>query len=320
MDRRQFIAGASAVACWPLAASAQSKVYRIFWVSTESQPDPFVDGFREGLSELNYLEGRDYTIALRYAPGNPAGLVDVVTEIESQNIDLVVSSGPAIRAMEKVTQIPVLFAVSGDPIELGIVTSLARPERNFTGSTFMSRDVAAKRVDLLKEIFPNLRRLAVFSNALHPGEHSEWEVTQHAARALDIEPIYVPFAGAGEFDKGIADLRATSADAILVFPEAVTMVHRNEMAQTAVAHRLPSMFGWSEYCDAGGLLSYGANQRATYVRLARYAERLLKGEKPANLPVEQPTKFELVVNMRTAKLLGIEVAPSILLRAERVID
>src|SRR5215471_18867105 len=211
MDRRQFIAGASAAACWPLAANAQNKIYRIFWVSTASQPDPFVDGFREGLRELNYLEGRDYNIELRYAPGNPADLAGVVGEIESRKIDLVVSSGPAIQAMRKVTKIPVLFAVSGDPVELGIVTSLARPERNFTGSTFMSRDVAAKRVDLLKEIFPKLRRLAVLSNSLHPGERAEWQVTQHAAQALGIEPVYIAFAGPPEVDKGLAGLRATSA-------------------------------------------------------------------------------------------------------------
>ena len=222
--------------------------------------------------------------------------------------------------MRKVTRIPVLFAVSGDPIDLGIVKSLARPESNFTGSTFMSRDVAAKRVDLLKEIFPNLRRLAVLSNTVHPGERSEWQVTQHGAQALGIEPVYVPFAGPQEIDKALADLGATSADAMLVFPDGVTMVHRKKVAQAAIEHRLPSMFGWGEYCDAGGLLSYGANQRATYVRLAAYAVRILKGESPGNLPVEQPTKFELVVNLRTAKSLGIEVAPSILLRTERVIE
>jgi putative ABC transport system substrate-binding protein len=219
-----------------------------------------------------------------------------------------------------VTRIPVLFAVSGDPIELGIVNSLARPDSNFTGNTFMSRDVAAKRVDLLKEIFPNLRRLAVLSNTVHPGERSEWQVTQQGAQALGIEPVYVPFSGPQEIDKAMADLARTSVDAMLVFPDGVTMVHRRKVAQAAIDNRLPSMFGWGEYCDAGGLLSYGANQRATYVRLAAYAVRILKGESPGNLPVEQPTKFELVVNLRTAKSLGIEVAPSILLRAERLIE
>jgi putative ABC transport system substrate-binding protein len=322
MDRRQLIVGAVGLAVWPFAAAAQraAKLHRILWVSTESQPDPFVDGFREGLRGLGYVEGRDYSIELRYAPGNPEALGTVVSGITRQSVDLAVSSGPAIQAMRKVTDVPVLFAISGDPIELGIVKSLPRPDSNFTGSTFLSRDLAAKRVDLLKEIFPKVRRLAVLSNTVHPGERSEWQVTQQAARTLGIEPIYVPFAGPREIDKAFASLDGIAAEALLVFPEGVTMVHRKRLAQFAIDHRLPSMFGWSEYCEAGGLLSYGANQRSTYVRLAAYADRVMRGEVPSNLPVEQPTKFELVVNLATAKQLGIEVAPSILLRAEKVIE
>jgi putative tryptophan/tyrosine transport system substrate-binding protein len=314
--------GAGASALWPLAATAQQgrRPHRILWVSTESQPDPFIDGFREGLKGLGYAEGRDYSIDVRYAPGNPEALRSVVAEITRQNVDLAMSSGPAIQAMRRVTDVPVLFAISGDPVELGIVKSLSRPETNFSGSTFLSRDLAAKRVDLLKEIFPNVRKLAVLSNTLHPGEKSELEATQQAARTLGIEPVYLPFAGPREFDGAMASLEKTQADALLVFPEGVTMVNRKRLVQLANDRRLPSMFGWSEYCEAGGLLSYGANQRATYVRLAAYADRVLRGESPSNLPVEQPTKFELVVNLGTAKALGIEVAPSILLRAERVIE
>jgi putative ABC transport system substrate-binding protein len=322
MNRRQLIVGATFSSFWPLAANGQrtAKPRRILWVSTESQPDPFVEGFRDGLRELGYLDGRDYTIELRYAPGNPAALEAVVSGITRQNVDLAVSSGPAILAMKKVTDVPVLFAISGDPIELGIAKSLSRPDGNFTGSTFLSRDLAAKRVDLLKEIFPDMQKLAVLSNTVHPGERSEWQVTQQAAQTLGIEPIYVPFAGPREIDKGLAGVEAIAADAMLVFPDGVTMVHRRKIAELAKSRRLPSMFGWSEYCDAGGLLSYGANQRRTYVRLAAYADRIMRGENPSNLPIEQPTKFELVVNLQTAKALGIEVAPSILLRAERVIE
>ena len=322
MDRRQLIVGAGVSAFWPLAAAAQQqrKLRRILWVSTESQPDPFVDGFREGLKSLGYAEERDYAIELRYAPGNPEALRSVVEEIKPQKVDLAISSGPAIQAMRRVTDVPVLFAISGDPVELGIVKSLARPEGNFTGSTFLSRDLAAKRVDLLKEILPNVRKLAVLSNTLHPGERSEWQATQQAAQTLGIELAYLPFAGPREFDNALTGLGGMAADALLVFPEGVTMVNRKRLAQLAIARKLPSMFGWSEYCEAGGLLSYGANQRLAYVRLASYADRVFRGENPSNLPVEQPTKFELVVNLATAKALGIEVAPSILLRAERVIE
>jgi putative ABC transport system substrate-binding protein len=206
-------------------------------------------------------------------------------------------------------------------VELGLVKSLGQPGGNFTGSTFLSLELAGKRVELLKEVLPNLRKLAVLSNANHPGEQSEWRVTKEAAEKLDIVPHYVPFSGANELDRALELVGEAHADALLVFPDVLTMVHRTRIAEFAIAHRLPSMFGWGEYCDAGGLLSYGANQRATYFWLATYADRILRGEKPANLPVHQPTKFELVVNLRTAELLGIDLdKSSILFRANRVIE
>ena len=322
MRRRDIIPllGGMALA-WPFAALAQqAKLRRIFWVSTESQPDPFVGGFRDGLRDHGYVEGRDFVIELRYAPGNPDALRAVMSEMTRGNADLAVSSGPAIRAMRAATDVPVLFAISGDPVELGLVKSLARPGSNFTGSTFLSRDLAAKRVDLLKDIFPKLRKLAVLSNTDHPGERSEWSATQQAAQKLGVDPIYVPFVGARELDNALAAAGNAHADAMLIFPDGVTMVHRVKIAQFAIAQKLPSMFGWSEYCDAGGLLSYGANQRAAYVRLAIYADRILRGENPSNLPVEQPTTFELAVNLKTAKALGIEVPTSILLRAVKIIE
>jgi putative ABC transport system substrate-binding protein len=323
MRRRDFITflGCTA-ATWPLPARAQQpkKLHRIFWVSTEDQPDPFLDGFREGLRERGYIEGKNVVFELRFARGNPDALRGVISELTRGNVDLVVCSGPAIRALRAATVIPVLFAISGDPVELGLVKSLARPGGNFTGSTFLSLDLAGKRVDLLKDIFPQLRTLAVLSNTDHPGERSEWQTTQLAAQALGIDPVYVPFFGARELDNALTVAGNARADAILVFPEGATMVHRTRIARFTVEQRLPSMFGWGEYCDAGGLLSYGANQRATYFRLAAYADRVLRGESPADLPVEQPTKFELVVNLKTAKALGIDVATSILLRADKVIE
>jgi putative tryptophan/tyrosine transport system substrate-binding protein len=322
MRRRQFITLLGGAAAWPLAARAQqpAKLHRIFWVSTESQPDPFVDGFREGLRERSYVEGKDVVLELRYSPGNPDALRAVLSELRRGNVDIAVSSGPAIRAMKAATDVPVLFAISGDPVELGIVKSLARPGGNFTGSTFLSLDLAGKRVELIKDLFPQLRTLAVLSNTDHPGERSEWLTTQQAAQALGVNTVYVPFVGARELDNALAAVGNARGDAMLVFPEGVTMVHRAKIAHFALAQRLPSMFGWSEYCAAGGLLSYGANQRSTYFRLAAYADRILRGENPANLPVEQPTKFELAINLKTARALGLEVPPTLLARADEVIE
>jgi putative tryptophan/tyrosine transport system substrate-binding protein len=292
MRRREFIGMIGGAVAWPLAARAQqsAKIHRIFWASTESQPDPFVDGFRDGLKQRGYIEGKNVILSLRYAPGNPDALRPMMSELARDKVDLAVSSGPAIRAMKAATNVPVLFAISGDPVELGLVKSLARPGGNFTGSTFLSLDLAGKRVELLKEIFPRLRKLAVLSNTDHPGERSEWRATQQAAQALGIDPVYVPFIGARELDNALAAVASARADAMLVFPEGVTMVNRVKLAQFSVAQRLPSMFGWSEYCEAGGLLSYGAGQRATYFRLAAYADRILRGENPADLPVEAANK------------------------------
>jgi putative ABC transport system substrate-binding protein len=323
MRRRDFIALAAGAMTWPRLARGQQprKVYRIFWVSTESQPDPFLEGFREGLRERGYADGKDVVFELHYAAGDPGALRQVISELKGGNIDLAVSSGPATRAMTAVTDVPVLFAVSGDPVELGIVKSLGQPGGNFTGSSFLSLELAGKRVELLRDIFPKLRTLMVMANTDHPGEQSEWRTTQQATQALGADPVYVPFAGARDLDRALGAASKVRADAMLVFPDAVTIVHRTRLAEFAISQHLPSMFGWSEYCDAGGLLSYGANQRATYFALATYADRILQGEKPANLPVERPTKFELAVNLRTARALGVERAiSSILFRADKVIE
>jgi putative ABC transport system substrate-binding protein len=312
------------VVCWCGRAWRTRKGTRGFiaFFGFPPNPNPIPsNGFREGLRARGYVDGKDVAFELHYAPGNPQALREVISELRRGNIDLAVSSGPATRAMTAVTDIPVLFALSGDPIELGLVKSLAQPGGNFTGTTFLSLELAGKRVELLKDILPKLRTLAVLSNTDHPGEQSEWRATQEAAKGLGIVPIYVPFSGVHELDNALKVAGNAHADALLVFPDAVTMVHRSRIAQFAVAQRLPSMFGWSEYCDAGGLLSYGANQRATYFSLATYADRILRGESPSVLPVVQPTKFELAVNLKTAELLGIDLdASSILFRANKVIE
>ena len=323
MRRRDFIAGiAGSAAAWPLAARGQpaAKTHFVLWVSTEAQPDPFIAGFREGMRERGYVEGQNLAFVLRYAPGDPARLRAALPELLSVPADLIVSSGPAILAMRAATGKPVLFAISGDPVELGIAESLARPGRNFTGTTFMSLDVAQKRVQLLKELLPGMGKLAILSQKNHPGEQSEHEATRAAADALSIHLAYVPFAAGPELDGALQRVAEAGADAMLVFPDGVTMVHRAKIADFALSHRLPSMFGWREYCDAGGFASYGGNQRATYRRLAAYADRLLRGDKPQDLPIERVTRFEFVLNLKTAKALGLTIPPTVLARADEVIE
>lgn len=320
MRRRQFLLGLSA-ASLPLAARAQPrKGHTILWVSTEAQPDPFIEGFREGMQARGYVEGQNLAFTLRYAPGDPAAVQAMLPELLSTPADLIVSSGPAILAMKAATGRPVLFAISGDPVALGIADSMSRPGRNFTGTTFLSLEVAQKRVQLLRELLPNVKTLAILSQSNHPGEASEHAATQEAASALGLELAYVPFPSFRELDAALSRVANSGAGAMLVFPDGVTMVNRAKIAEFAKTQRLPTMFGWREYCDAGGLASYGANQRATYARLSAYADRILRGESPADLPIEQPTAFELVINMKTARALGVELPRTLLARADDVIE
>lgn len=321
MKRRAFLAGFAAVAAWPLATAAQPrKAHTILWVSTEAQPDPFIEGFRDGMRGRGYVEGETLSFILRYAPGDPVAVQKMLPELLATPADLIVSSGPAILAMKAATGRPVLFAISGDPVALGIAASMSRPGRNFTGTTFLSLDLAQKRVQFVREMLPQLKTLAVLSQSNHPGEASEHAATRAAADALSLQLAYVPFPSFRELDDALARVAGSGAGAMLVFPDGVTMVNRARIAAFARAHRLPTMFGWREYCDAGGLASYGASQRATYTRLSAYADRILRGEAPADLPIEQPTAFELVVNMKTARAVGLEIPAAMLARADDVIE
>ena len=321
MKRRAVIGAlAGLVGVQPIGARAQPKAYTILWLSTESQSDPFIEGFREGMRDLGYVEGQNLAFVTRYAPGHPSALKAKLPDLLAVPADLIVTSGPATQAMRAAADRTILFAMSGDPVALGVADSLAHPGRNFTGISFMSLDLAQKRVELLRDILPNLETLAVLSYTNHPGEPAEHEATERAARALSMRVAYIPFGSGDGLDAALERIVQANADAMLVFPDGITLHRRVRIAQFAVAHRLPSMFGWSEYCEAGGLASYGANQRATYVHLAAYADRLLRGEKPANLPVERPTRFELVVNTGTAKELGLTLPTLLAARVDRLIE
>jgi putative tryptophan/tyrosine transport system substrate-binding protein len=321
MRRRTFLA-LGAATLWPRVARAQPAraLPRIGWLSVDSEPDPFIDGFREGLKQYGYVDGQHVILERRYGAGNLDVLRAAAAEMNKQKVAFIVAAGPAIRAVRGIQDTPVLFAISGDPMEAGLAESLARPGRNFTGITFLSLEVAAKRVQLLKEALPRLRTVAALSNVDHPGEGSERKATEAAAHAVGVTLAYVPFKTAAELDQGLRGVREAKPEAMLVFPEGVTIAHRTRIAEFAIAQRMPSMFGWSEYVDAGGLMSYGANVREAYVRLAEYADRMLRGARPAGLPIVQPTRFELVVNARTARALDVAMPSALLLRAARIIE
>jgi putative ABC transport system substrate-binding protein len=328
MDRRRFISSVTlGLLATPLAAEAQptGKPPRIGWLSAGSEPDPFLEGFREGLRRLGYVEGQTVAFEIRHAKGSLEALGAGAEELVRANVVLIIASLTAIRAVRALKDIPILFTISGDPLEAGLARSLARPGGNFTGITFLSLEVAGKRVEFLKEALPRLRTLAALSNTDHPGEKAELHATETAAKALGINLIYVafaqsPFGASPELGKALETIRRAQPDAMVVFPDGATMANRLDLANFGIAQRLPSMFGWSEYADAGGLMSYGASQRDTHARLAIYVDKILKGAKPGDLPIEQPTKLELVINLKTAKALGLTLPPSLLQRADQVIE
>jgi putative ABC transport system substrate-binding protein len=317
--RRQLVVGAGAALLVPRRGAAQPAKAppRIGWLSTDREPDPFLDGLREGLRRHGWEDGRNVTVEARH--GTVEALRAAVADLKSR-VAFLVAAGPAIRAVRGVSDVGVLFAISGDAIAAGLATSLATPGRNFTGITFLSLEVAAKRIELLREAAPRIRSIAVLSNVDHPGEPDERRVTEAAAQTLGLGLTYVGFKTAAELDDGLRGVRNAGADSMVVFPEGVTIANRAKIAEFAVTQRLPSMFGWSEYVDAGGLMSYGANVREAYVQLGRYADRLLHGAKTNDLPIVQPTRFELVVNMTTAKRLNLVVPPAIAMRAARLIE
>ena len=327
LTRRAVLAGAGATLISSRAADAQSPLSppRVGWLSAGSENDPFLEAFRAGLRQLGYVEGRNVVVAERHADGNLEALLAGAAELVQLPVAVLVASLTAVRAARTVKDVPIVFTISGDPVAAGLAQSLSRPGGNLTGATFLSLEVAGKRVELLKQAVPHLRSLVALSNTDHPGEQAERRATEAAAQGLGINFVYVafsqsPFGASPELDKALETVRRAQPDAMIVFPEGATMANRAALARFAVTNRLPSMFGWSEYAHAGGLMSYGASQRETHMRVATYVDKILKGAKPADLPIEQPTRFELVVNAGTAKALGLTIPQALLLRTDRVIE
>jgi putative ABC transport system substrate-binding protein len=283
-------------------------------------PAPHHDAFQQALRDLGYIEGENIVIERRYAMGNREKLPDLASELVSLKVDVVVSIGPVTPfAAKSIKTIPVVMAYSGDPVDAGIVASLARPGGNVTGMSFFAAVLAGKRVELLKEAVSKISRVAILANPGHAGEQLELKETQTAARALNLPLQYLTVRAPDDFNEAFRLMAKERAEAVIVFPDALTMAHRKEIAEWSNKNRVPSMSGWSEFVDAGGLMSYGPNLFESFRRVATYVDKVLKGTKPEDLPVEQPTKFELVINLKAAKQVGLRIPPNVLARADRVI-
>jgi len=276
---------------------------------------------RQALRELGYVEGQNIVIELRDAESD-SQLAERLTELVGLHVEVIVALGGAPRALAKMDTgtVPIVFSVSGDPVVGGLVKSLARPGGTMTGNTQLNFELVGKRLELLKEAVPRVSHVAVLADPGHPGEQRELRETQSATQRLGMTLSYHPVSTTADFDTVFEAIIKAHAEALVVFPGGITMSQRQRIAEFAVQHHLPSVFGWKEYVEVGGLMAYGPNRVQTTQRVAVYVDKILKGAKPADLPVEQPMKFELSLNLQTAKVLGIRMPPSLLLLADEVIQ
>ena len=312
----------------PLGVEAQQteKVHRIGYLSggspSSARTSLLVEAFRDGLRELGYVEGRNIAIEWRFSEGRGEQFPTLANELSQLQVEVIVATGgPATRAAKQATStIPIVMAFSGDPVGTGLIASIARPGGNLTGLSFMSPELSAKRLELLRVGFPKIARVAALWNPDDPVYALELQRTEDAARRFGIilQPIEV--RGVEDFEAAFASIARHRADALIVFAHTLTIVNQRALVELANRDRLPTMYGLREFVTGGGLIAYGPSLSALYRRAAFYVDKIFKGAKPADLPVEQPTKFELLINVKTTKALGLTISPSLLLRADHVIE
>ena len=324
MERRNFISGAVAVLAVPLAAEAQptGKVYRIGILEAipAAQNAANLGALRKGMRNLGYVEGRNLIIEYRSADGRAERFPDLASELVRLKVDLIVTRGtPAARAAKNATgTIPVVMATMGDP--RAIVASFARPGGNITGVTTFSTELTAKRIELLKELIPNLSRVALLHNMGNPAAPPEWEETKTAARSLGLQAELLDVRSQGDLGRAFELAVRQHVDALVIGADGLTQMHQQTIVDLVARNRLPAAHPARDFVEAGGLIAYGVNYPDLYFRFASFVDKIFKGAKPADLPVEQPTKFELVINLKTAKALGLTIPPSLLQRADQVIE
>jgi putative ABC transport system substrate-binding protein len=282
-------------------------------------PNEGIDIFLDELQKLGYSRGRTLLVESRHADGRSERLPELAEELIGLNVDLIFAMGTDVSVTVKhaTDRIPLVFLTSGDPVKVGLVEDLARPGGNATGVTLLSSELSGKRLELLKELRPRITRVGALWNPDHP--HYEYEAMQASARTLGVrlEPLAV--RRSEDFDAAFKAVARSNLEAVVVVPTRLTWLHRQQIADFGLTNRIPTVSGWAEFADAGGLLTYGPNVDDLIRRAATYADRLLKGAKPGDLPVEQPTKLELVVNLRTAKAIRLTIPESVLSRADRLI-
>jgi len=325
MRRREFITLLGGVAVtWPLAANAQSKTPRIGFMgnSTAALEANLVDAFREGLREHGYEEGRNIVVEYRWADGKYERFPALVAELIAANVEVIVTAGtPAALAMKKATTtVPLVMVAVGDPVGTGLVPSLARPGANLTGLSSVAPDLEGKRLQLLREVVPALSHVAMFINSLNPFHVSSMRQARAAAQTMGIKLQLHDIRKSEDLDDAFAAIRKERPDAVLILADRVFLHNRERMIDFTKEQRLPNVNAYKELVEVGGLMSYGPSYEDMHKRAAIYVDKILKGAKPADLPIEQPSKFTFIVNLKAAKALGVTVPSQLLGLADELID
>jgi putative ABC transport system substrate-binding protein len=334
LGRRRLLQGSLALLMAVLAILAgcgfssgwvpqQAKVARVAYLggSSTAVVNPLLGAFRDGMRQHGYVEGRDFTLEARLAEGRPDRLPELTTDLVASQPDLILVSGDqAIRAVQVATTTIPTVMVSCDAVAAGIIHSLAQPGGNITGTTCISSVVSTKRLQLLRDAFPNVSRVAVIWNAGDAAKAVEAHETQLAAEHLGLHVQSLPVRGPDDFQSAYEAATLGGAEALLILGEALTLAHRKILADYAASSRLPAMYTFREFVDADGLMAYGTNLPNRFRHVATYADKILRGAKPADLPVEQPTEFEFVINLKTAQALGLTIPPPVLQQATELIQ
>jgi len=323
MRRRTFIAILGAAAAWPVAARAQktARMPRLgVLLYSTPQDDPQARALQDGLRDLGYIDGQNVSIEYRFAEGKVERLPDLAADLVRLKPDLLFPIGGDVAPfVSKATRtIPIVFVISADPVQLGLVASLARPGGNATGFTFLQDELASKRLELLKEVAPRISRVAFLSNPDHPD--NELRLAQRAATALGVHLQPIEMRGPNDLDGALQAVTQASVDALYVVASRQTVASLPRIVNFATKNELPLAGGWGAWAQAGGLLSYGPNVGEIVRNAASYVDKIFKGGKPGDLPVQQPTRFELIINLRSAKAFGLSIPESLLLRADKVLE
>ena len=325
MKRRMILASslASTMLSWTAAAQSPGRLARIGWLTAQRSESLayYLSALREGLGDYGYELGRNLVIEYRYGNDSIERVSELAAELVRLPVDLIVVQGAAVTVVSKLgLPVPIVYTLSGDPVSTGLADSLARPRGNMTGMTFMAAELNSKRLELLRDIVPDLRRVALVANPQHAGEHLERANAQEAAQRLGLELDYFPVRSKDELASAMGAIIARPPQAVSLFADGFAIQHRQTIIDAAMSCRAPVISGWSVFARSGAICTYGPRLEASYRRLAYFIDRVLNGTKPSDLPIEQPTLFELVINLRTAKALGITIPPSILARADEVIE